>query len=162
VKTIPHRRFADDEPVAHGLQSPEPRAVAGSCEASVATAAAADGAAEDWPRSGLGGPGPFQDVPSWIWKIFLSAWGLLFVLFGLFFTVNAAASFVITIAGLFAVMAFGLPCVMAASGRCEGHRCGPIVDTFTGPLNATAAGVQIALIPVAAVFGLCAFIALAM
>ena len=160
MKTIPHRRFGDDEPVIHGLRSGDPRAMAGSREAPATLLA--DRAVEEWPRSGLGGPGPFQDIPSWIWKIFLSAWGLLFVLFGLFFTVNTAASFVVTIAGLFAVMAFGLPCVMAASGRCEGHRCGPIVDTFTGPLNATAAGVQIALIPVAAVFGLCAFIALAM
>ena len=158
MKTIPHRRFVDDEPVIHGLRSAEPRAMAGSRGTAVETEPAADAS----PRSGLGEPGPFQDVPPWIWKVFLSAWGLLFVLFGLFFTVNAAASFVVTIAGLFAVMAFGLPCVMAASGRCEGHRCGPIVDTFTGPLNATAAGVQIALIPVAAVFGLCAFIALAM
>lgn len=157
MKTIPHRRFGDEEPVIHGLRSGEARAMAGSGEAP-----ATPPAAEDSPRSGLGGPGPFQDVPPWIWKIFLSAWGLLFVLFGLFFTVNAAASFVVTIAGLFAVMAFGLPWVLAASGRCEGHRCGPIVDTFTGPLPATAAGVQIALIPVAAVFGLCAFIALAM
>jgi hypothetical protein len=158
MKTLPYRRFGDDEPVIHGLRSGDPRAMAGSREAPLL----ADSAAEASPRSGLGGPGPFQDVPPWIWKIFLSAWGLLFVLFGLFFTVNAAASFVVTIAGLFAVMAFGLPWVLAASGRCEGHRCGPIVDTFTGPLPATAAGVQIALIPVAAVFGLCAFIALAM
>jgi hypothetical protein len=160
MKTLPYRRFGDDEPVIHGLRSGDPRAMAGSREAPPALLA--DSVAEASPRSGLGGPGPFQDVPPWIWKIFLSAWGLLFVLFGLFFTVNAAASFVVTIAGLFAVMAFGLPWVLAASGRCEGHRCGPIVDTFTGPLPATAAGVQIALIPVAAVFGLCAFIALAM
>lgn len=106
-------------------------------------------------------PGPFQDIPRQIWIVFLSAWGLLFSMFVIFFTVNAAASFVVTIAALFAMMAFGLPSVMAALGRNEGHRCGKIVQTHTGPLSITAAGAQIAAVPICAIVGLTAFIAFA-
>lgn len=106
-------------------------------------------------------PGPFQDIPKGIWIIFLSAWALLFTLFFLFFTTTSAAAFFVTIAMLFGLMAFGLPAVMAAQGRCEGHECGGIVHTRTGPLSVAAAGTQIVLIPVAAVIGLMVFIALA-
>lgn len=104
-------------------------------------------------------PGPFQDIPPAIWKIFLSAWALVFTLFILFFSVTREAAFVVTIAALFGLMAFGLPVVMAAQGRCEGHKCRGIVHTRTGPLSVAAAGTQIVLIPVAAVVGLAAFIA---
>jgi hypothetical protein len=106
-------------------------------------------------------PGPFQDIPKPIWIVFLSAWALLFSMFVVFFTVNAAASFVITIVALFTIMAFGLPAALAAQGRCEGHRCGKIVQTHTGPLSIGAAGAQIAAVPVCAVIGLTAFIILA-
>lgn len=106
-------------------------------------------------------PGPFQDIPKPIWVVFLSAWGLLFAMFVIFFTVNAAASFVVTIAALFATMAFGLPIALAAQGRCEGHRCGNLVQTHTGPLSTGAAGVQIAAVPICAIIGLTAFILLA-
>lgn len=106
-------------------------------------------------------PGPFQDIPKPIWVVFLSAWGLLFAMFVIFFTVNAAASFVVTIAALFAMMAFGLPLALAAQGRCEGHRCGNLVHTHTGPLSTGAAGVQIAAVPICAIIGLTAFILLA-
>ena len=75
---------------------------------------------------------------------------------------NAAAAFVVTIASLFAIMAFGLPSLMAALGHCEGHKCGDVVQTYTGPLTVAEAGVQIALIPIAAVIGLVAFIGLAL
>lgn len=107
-------------------------------------------------------PGPFQDIPKGIWIIFLSAWALLFALFILFFAVTLAAAFVVTVAALFALIAFGLPAVMAGQGRCGGHECRGIVHTRTGPLSVAAAGTQIVLIPVAAVVGLTAFIAFAM
>ena len=107
-------------------------------------------------------PGPFQDIPRSVWTIFLSAWGVLFAMFVLFFAVNAAAGFAVTIAALFAIMAFGLPRTLAAQGRCEGHQCGEVIQTHTGPLSVAAAGLQIVLIPIAAVIGLTAFIVLAM
>ena len=107
-------------------------------------------------------PGPFQDIPQRVWIMFLSAWACLFTLFVLFFAVTPAAAFFVTIAALFALMAFGLPCAMAAQGRCEGGECKGIVHTRTGPLSVAAAATQIVLIPVAAVIGLTAFIALAM
>jgi uncharacterized membrane protein HdeD (DUF308 family) len=106
-------------------------------------------------------PGPFQDIPKQVWIVFLSAWTVLFGMFVIFFTVNASASFVVTIAALFAVMAFGLPAALAAQGRREGHRCGKIVQTHTGPLSITAAGAQIAAVPICAIIGLTAFIAIA-
>ena len=104
-------------------------------------------------------PGPFQDIPRVIWIIFLSAWAVLFTLFILFFAVTPEAAFVVTVAALFALMAFGLPVAMAAQGKCDGHECSRIVQTRTGPLSVAAAGAQIVLIPVAAVIGLTAFIA---
>ena len=106
-------------------------------------------------------PGPFQDLPRPIWTIFLSAWGLLFGMFVLFFTVSPASSFVVTIAALFALMAFGLPMAMAAQARCDDYKCPNIIQTHTGPLSVAAAGTQIVLVPVCAVIGLVAFIALA-
>lgn len=106
-------------------------------------------------------PGPFQDIPRQIWVVFLSAWATLFSMFVIFFTVNGSASFVVAIASLFAIMAFGLPSVLAAQGRCDGHRCGKIVQTHTGPLSLTAAGAQIAAVPICAIVGLTAFIAFA-
>jgi len=106
--------------------------------------------------------GPFQDIPRAVWIVFLSAWACVFTLFVLFFAVTPAAAFVVTIAALFGLIAFGLPWVMAVQGRCEGHECRGIVHTRTGPLSAAAAGIQIVLIPVAAVIGLVSFIAFAM
>ena len=106
-------------------------------------------------------PGPFQDIPKQIWVVFLSAWAVLFGMFVVFFTVNASASFVVTIAALFAIMAFGLPSVLAAQGRREDYRCGKVVQTHTGPLSVTAAGTQIAAVPICAIIGLTFFIALA-
>ncbi len=106
-------------------------------------------------------PGPFQDIPKQIWVVFLSAWGLLFGMFVIFFTVDAQASFVVTIAALFVLMAFGLPSTMAAQGHCKAYRCPRLVQTHTGPLSIGAAGVQIAAVPICAIVGLTAFIAFA-
>jgi len=108
------------------------------------------------------GPGPFQDIPPTIWKLYLSAWAVLFGMFILFFAVNAAAGFAVMTAALFAVMAFGLPSTLAAVGRREGHQRGAVIQTHTGPLSIAAAGVQITLTPIGAVIGLSAFILLAM
>jgi hypothetical protein len=94
--------------------------------------------------------------------MFLSAWALLFTLFILFFATTPEAAFAVTVAALFALMAFGLPVAIAVLGRCEPHDCKGIVHTRTGPLSVTAAATQIVLIPVAAVIGLTAFIVFAL
>ena len=107
-------------------------------------------------------PGPFRDIPQSIWAIFLAAWALLFLLFVLFFAVTPAAAFVVTIAGLFALIAFGLPIVMSGLPKCDRHQCSGIIPTRTGQLSVAAAGTQIVLIPIAAVIGVTAFIAFAM
>jgi hypothetical protein len=106
--------------------------------------------------------GLFQDIPGWIWTIFLSAWAIFFGLMILFFATTLAAAFVVTISALFALMAFGLPMALAAQSRCGKNECTGMIDTHTGPLSAAAAGTQIALIPVAVVVGLVGFIVLAM
>ena len=106
--------------------------------------------------------GLFQDIPRWIWTIFLSAWAIFFGLLILFFATTPAAAFAVTISALFALMAFGLPMALAAQSNCRDHQCTGMVDTHTGPLSPAAAGVQIALIPVAVVVGLAGFIMLAM
>ncbi|HEX6374685.1 MAG TPA: hypothetical protein VFZ91_03085 [Allosphingosinicella sp.] len=106
--------------------------------------------------------GLFQDIPQWIWTIFLSAWAIFFGLMILFFATTSAAAFVVTIAALFGLMAFGLPMALAAQSQCGKHDCAGMIDTHTGPLCAAAVGTQIALIPVAVVVGLIGFIVLAM
>ena len=106
--------------------------------------------------------GLFQDIPRWIWVTFLSAWAVLFGLFIIFFTTNAAAAFVVTIAALFGLMAFGLPMTLAAQSKCESQECGDLIHTHTCPLKVGAAAAQIVLIPIGAVIGLIAFIMLAM
>ena len=79
----------------------------------------------------------------------------------LYFATNAAAAFVIHRA-LFGLMAFGLPITLAAQSKWVKHDCKGIIHTHTGSLSAGAAAAQILLIPVGAVFGLLAFILLAM
>ena len=116
-----------------------------------------DAAAAAAPEIGL-----FRDIPRWIWVTFLSAWAMFFALMILFFATDAAAIFVVTIAALFGAMAFGLPMTMAAQSKCDPYDCKGIVQTHTGPLSVRSAGAQIALIPVAAVIGLTAFIVLAL
>ena len=107
-------------------------------------------------------PGPFQDIPRSIWAIFLSAWGLIFLIFVLVFTVNPAATFAVTIAASFAIMAFGLPTLLAAQARCPDFKCSNLVQTHTGPLTVAAAGAQIVAVPVCALIGLATFITLAL
>jgi len=106
-------------------------------------------------------PGPFQDIPKWIWAIFLCGWSAIFLLFVLFFATDGGAAFAIAIDLMFLCMAFGLPLAMAAQGRCDGYECKEVIQTRSGPLSQRAAAVQIALIPIAAAFGLTAFILLA-
>lgn len=106
--------------------------------------------------------GLFQDVPGWIWATFLSTWAMFFGLMILFFATDAATIFVVTIAVLFGAMAFGLPMTLAAQSKCANYDCRGVIHTHTGPLRVRAAGAQIAMIPIAAVIGLTAFILLAM
>lgn len=106
--------------------------------------------------------GLFQDIPQRIWTTYLSAWAGFFALMILFFATNAATAFVVAIATMFGLMAFGLPMAMAAQSHCDGYECVGPIDTLTGPVTAKEASVQIALVPVAAVIGMSAFIALAM
>lgn len=106
--------------------------------------------------------GLFQDIPRWIWRVFLSAWAMFFGLMILFFATDAPAIFVVTIAVLFGAMAFGLPMAMAAQSKCANYDCKGIIGTHTGPLGVRSAGVQIVMIPIAAVIGLTGFIILAL
>lgn len=106
--------------------------------------------------------GLFQDIPRWIWTIFLSAWAIFFGLMILFFATTPSAAFMVTISALFALMAFGLPMALGAQSKCGKFECTGMIDTHTGPLSAAAAGIQIALIPVAIAVGLTGFILLAM
>lgn len=105
-------------------------------------------------------PGPFQEIPGWIWRAFLSAWATLFGLFLIFFTTNPSATFMVIIAALFAVMAFGLPLTLAAQSRRAGYKCKTVIHTHTGTLSVAAAAAQIVLIPIGAVIGLITFILL--
>lgn len=107
-------------------------------------------------------PGLFHDVPRWVWRVFVAAWATLFILFILFMATGGRAIFAIVVATFFLIMAFGIPAIMASLSNCERPECGPIIQTRTGPLSVRAAAIQILTIPIGAVIGLVAFIALAM
>ncbi len=101
--------------------------------------------------------GLFDDVPTAIWKVFLTAWAVVFTLFALFFSTDRSAAFVIVISCFFAMMAFGLPIALAAQSRRIREPTG-LIQTQSGPLTAWEAGAQIASIPVAAIIALACFI----
>jgi hypothetical protein len=121
-----------------------------------AIAAAVPGSAEP------GEVGPFQDIPRWIWVIFLGSWATFFGLLLAFFTTSRTATFMVVVSALFAVTAFGLPLILASQGRVTDVPSPTVVHTHTGELSVRAAAAQIALIPVAVVIGLAAFILLAL
>lgn len=101
--------------------------------------------------------GLFDDIPVAIWKVFLTAWAVVFGLFALFFATDRSAAFVIVISCFFALMAFGLPIALASQSKRD-RPPGGLIQTHSGPLTAWEAGAQIASIPVAAVFALTCFI----
>jgi hypothetical protein len=109
------------------------------------------------PDSGL-----FTDIPRPIWIMFLSAWALVFGLFGLFFTTDGPATLAVITAAFFALMILGLPAALARQSKCARRDFNGLIDTRNGPLAVAAAATQIVLIPVAAVIGVIAFILLGM
>ena len=111
--------------------------------------------------SKLRNPGPFDDIPRWIWTGFLGGWSAVFGLFVLFFMTDLEAGFAVAVATMFALVAFGLPMTMAALGRGEAPLRRGVIQTRSGPMSEGAAAVQIALIPIAAAIGLVGFILLA-
>ena len=103
-------------------------------------------------------PGPFDDIPRWIWAGYLCGWSAVFGLFVLFFTTDLEAAFAVLIASLFALIAFGLAMTMGGLGRSEAPVRRGMIQTRSGPMSEGAAAVQIALIPIASAIGLVAFI----
>jgi hypothetical protein len=101
--------------------------------------------------------GLFDDVPTSVWKVYLTGWVVVFGLFALFFATDRSAAFVIVISCFFAMMGLGLPIALAAQSKRD-HKPIRLVQTHSGPLTAFEAGAQIASIPVAAVIALTCFI----
>jgi hypothetical protein len=93
---------------------------------------------------------------------YLSAWTTVFGLFILFFTADARSGFMVITSVFFGLMLLGLPAAMAAQSKTPNEKSNGVVQTYTGPVSAFQAGVQIALVPVAAVIGLLGFVLLAM
>lgn len=104
----------------------------------------------------------FGDIPPQIWTAFLAAWALLFALFVIFFTTNGPATLAVLTAAFFALMTLGLPAALGMQSKSVSRQWPTMIDTRTGPLRTRAAATQILLIPVGAVIGLTAFIALAL
>jgi hypothetical protein len=110
----------------------------------------------------LQGTGVFGDIPRTIWIAFLAAWALLFGLFIIFFTANGEAALMVVTASFFALMTLGLPAALGALSKPASRQPHRMIATRSGLLPVGAAATQILLIPVGAVIGLMAFIALAM
>jgi hypothetical protein len=106
--------------------------------------------------------GPFRDVPRGIWRVYLGAWAIVFGLFILFFTGDPRSAFMVITATFFGLMLLGLPAAMAAQSRTPNEESDGVVLTYTGPVSTFQAGIQIALVPVAAIIGLLGFVLLAM
>ena len=105
---------------------------------------------------------PFSDIPRPIWIAFLLAWASLFGLFLVFFSTDGPARFAILTACFFVFMILGLPAALGAQGESPSRPWPRTIKTGSGSLPVGAAATQILLIPVAAVFGLIAFIILAL
>lgn len=104
----------------------------------------------------------FGDIPGPIWIAFLSAWAMLFGLFVLFFATDGPSALAIVTSCFFVTMILGLPAALGEQSK-SGPRPWPrTITTASGTLPVGAAATQILLIPVAAVFGLIAFIILAL
>jgi hypothetical protein len=101
--------------------------------------------------------GLFDDIPSSIWKVFLTGWAVVFGLFAMFFSTDRSAAFAIVISCFFVMMGFGLPIALAAQSRHD-RKPTDMVQTHSGSLTPFEAGAQIASIPVAAVIALTCFI----
>jgi hypothetical protein len=105
---------------------------------------------------------PFSDIPRPIWTAFLSAWAVLFGLFLIFFTTDGPATLAVVTASFFGLMLLGLPAALGAQAKSPRGVRSRFIVTRNGPLPNGAAATQILLIPVGAVIGLSAFIALAL
>ena len=105
---------------------------------------------------------PFSDIPRPVWIAFLSAWAVLFALFIAFFGTDGPATFMVFTAAFFALMTLGLPAALGGLSAHPPPQSSRVIMTRTGPLPVAAVATQILLIPVGAVFGLIAFIILAL
>jgi type IV secretory pathway VirB2 component (pilin) len=106
--------------------------------------------------------GPFRDVPRGIWRLYLGAWAIVFGLFILFFTADSRSALMVVTATFFGLMLLGLPAATAAQSKTSDGECNGTVQTYTGPVSTFQAGIQIALVPIAAIIGLLGFVLLAM
>ncbi|MGE5562580.1 MAG: hypothetical protein ACM3ZV_04645 [Bacillota bacterium] len=106
--------------------------------------------------------GVFGDIPGSIWVAFLSAWALLFALFLFFFTGDGPAKLAVVTASFFALMTLGLPAAIGGHRGGAPKRSPRVIMTLTGLIPTREAATQILLIPVGAVFGIVAFIILAL
>jgi hypothetical protein len=104
----------------------------------------------------------FTDIPGAIWTAFLGAWALLFGLFVVFFSGDGKATLAVVTSAFFATMILGLPASLASLTDHPARKWPRVIVTNSGPVPVWAAATQILLIPVAAVFGIILFIALAM
>jgi hypothetical protein len=104
----------------------------------------------------------FGDIPRAIWIAYLSAWGVLFGLFILFFTTSGPATIAVLTASFFGLMTLGLPAALGAMSKTSPRQFAGTIATRNGPVSVVAAATQILMIPVSAVIGLTAFIMFAM
>lgn len=104
----------------------------------------------------------FGDIPRPIWIAFLSAWGLLFGLFLLFFTTDAPSTLAVVTASFFGLMTLGLPAALGSLSKSSLRPWPRTIVTRNGPLPTGAAATQILLIPFGAVIGLVLFVLLAL
>lgn len=104
----------------------------------------------------------FGDIPRPIWIAFLAAWATMFGIFLVFFATDGPARIAIVTSCFFALMILGLPAALAAQTSSPPRPWPRTISTGSGPLPVRAAATQILLIPVGAVFGLIAFVLLAL
>jgi hypothetical protein len=104
----------------------------------------------------------FGDIPGPVWSAFLIAWALLFGLFLVAFARDGRATIAVLTSCFFALMTLGLPAALGLRSRRASHGWPRTIETRNGRIPVGAAATQILLIPFAAVFGIAAFIILAL
>ena len=98
---------------------------------------------------------PFQDAPTWIWKLFFASWAGFFATLVMIFAVSSEVRFTLGVVAAFAAMFFLTPLVLLRmTRRTKVTNLRRYVDTVGGRCSDVEGAAQIVLMPIALTIGL--------
>lgn len=98
---------------------------------------------------------PFQDAPTWIWRLFFASWLGFFATLVMIFAVSSEVRFTLGVVAAFAAMFFLTPLVLLLmTRRAKVTNLRRHVDTVGGRCSDVEGATQIVLMPIALTIGL--------